>query len=165
MGLDRIAEVRTVRKKLALLSDQHQVNAWSAELCAQWMGEDPEKASVLYVDGHVRVYHGDQTQLPRHYVARQKLCLRATTDYWVNAMDGQPFFLLNQAVDPGLLQVLEHQIVPRLEQEVPNQPSAEQLANDPNLHRTVAVKLIHAHLSSDAEFVRRFEQEAAAVAQ
>ena len=135
LGLDRIPEVRTVRNKLALLAEQQQVNGWSAELCAQWMGEDPDKAAVLYVDGHVRVYHGQQTQLPRHYVARQKLCLRATTDYWVNAMDGQPFFLLNQAVDPGLLQVLEHQIVPRLEKEVPNQPSAEQLAADANLHR------------------------------
>jgi prepilin-type processing-associated H-X9-DG protein len=135
LGLDRIPEVRTVRQKLALLSDQQQVNGWSAELCAQWMGEDPEQASVLYVDGHVRVYHGDQTQLPRHYVARQKLCLRATTDYWVNAMDGQPFFLLNQAVDPGLLQVLEQQIVPRLEKEIPNQPTGEELMADAKLHR------------------------------
>jgi prepilin-type processing-associated H-X9-DG protein len=135
LGLDRIPEVLTIRKKLALLSDQEQVNAWSAELCAQWMGEDPDQASVLYVDGHVRVYHGSQTQLPRHYVARQKLCLRATTDYWVNAMDGQPFFLLNQAVDPGLLQVLEHQIVPRLEETIPNQPTTDALAADANLHR------------------------------
>ena len=138
-GLDRIPEVRTVRKKLALLCEQRQVNGWSAELCAQWMGDDPDKAAVLYVDGHVRVYHGHQTQLPRHDVARQKLCLRATTDYWVNAMDGQPFFLLNQAVDPGLLQVLEHQIVPRLEQEVPSQPSAGQLADDAKLHRFTLV--------------------------
>ncbi len=38
-------------------------------------------------------------------------------------------------------------------------------ATDPNLRRTVAIKLIHPHLSSDPEFVRRFEQEAAAVAQ
>ena len=36
---------------------------------------------------------------------------------------------------------------------------------DPNLQRTVAIKLIHPHLSSDPEFVRRFEQEAAVVAQ
>ncbi len=43
--------------------------------------------------------------------------------------------------------------------------SAVYKANDPNLQRTVAIKLIHPHLSSDAEFVRRFEQEAAAVAQ
>ena len=135
LGLDRIPEVRTVRKKLALLSDQQQASSWSAELCAQWMGEGPEQAAVLYVDGHVRVYHGHQTELPRHYVARQKLCLRATTDYWVNAMDGQPFFVLNQAVDPGMLQVLEHEIVPRLAQEVPNQPTPEQLQADAKLHR------------------------------
>jgi serine/threonine protein kinase len=43
--------------------------------------------------------------------------------------------------------------------------SAVYKATDPNLSRTVAVKLIHHHLSSDPEFVRRFEQEAAAVAQ
>ena len=43
--------------------------------------------------------------------------------------------------------------------------SAVYRASDPNLHRTVAIKLIHPHLSSDPDFVRRFEQEAAAVAQ
>ena len=85
-------------------------------------GNVPESTGVLYI-GHVRVYNGSQTELPRHYVARQKLCLRATTDYWVNAMDGQPFFMVNKAVDPGLLTVLAEEIVPRLEQEVPYQPS------------------------------------------
>lgn len=83
------------------------------------MAASPEAAAVLYVDGHVRVYHGAQTRLPKHYVARERLCLRATADYWVNAMDGQPFFVVSQAVDPGLLQVLEKQIVPRLAREVP----------------------------------------------
>ncbi|KAA3647726.1 MAG: serine/threonine protein kinase [Chloroflexi bacterium] len=43
--------------------------------------------------------------------------------------------------------------------------SAVYKANDPNLRRTVAVKLIHSHLSEDAQFVSRFEEEAAAVAQ
>ncbi len=37
-------------------------------------------------------------------------------------------------------------------------------AEDPNLQRTVAVKIIHPHLSENPEFVKRFEQEAAAVA-
>jgi hypothetical protein len=36
---------------------------------------------------------------------------------------------------------------------------------DPNLRRAVAIKLIHPHLSNDPEFVRRFEEEAAAIAQ
>ena len=39
----------------------------------------------------------------------------------VNAMDGQPFFMVNRAVDPGLLSVLEEEIVPRLERELPGQ--------------------------------------------
>jgi serine/threonine-protein kinase len=38
-------------------------------------------------------------------------------------------------------------------------------ATDPNLRRVVAIKLIHSHLSSKPEFVRRFEAEATAVAQ
>jgi len=38
-------------------------------------------------------------------------------------------------------------------------------AADPNLRRAVAVKLIHPHLAADPEFVRRFEEEATAVAQ
>jgi hypothetical protein len=50
-------------------------------------------------------------------------------------MDGRPFFVVSQAVDPGMLQVLEHEIVPRLEKDVPNQPTAEELDADPLLHR------------------------------
>ena len=42
--------------------------------------------------------------------------------------------------------------------------SAVYKAEDPNLKRTVAIKIIHPHLSENPEFVRRFEQEAAAVA-
>ncbi|MEM7111539.1 MAG: protein kinase [Chloroflexota bacterium] len=37
-------------------------------------------------------------------------------------------------------------------------------AVDPNLKRDVAVKLIHSHLSRNPDFVRRFEEEATAVA-
>lgn len=43
--------------------------------------------------------------------------------------------------------------------------SAVYKANDPNLRRVVAVKLIHPHLSGDTRFLHRFEEEAAAVAQ
>jgi hypothetical protein len=54
---------------------------------------DPDTAT-LYIDGHARVYHGSLTKLPRHYIARERLCLRATTDYWVNGLDGLPFFTI-----------------------------------------------------------------------
>lgn len=135
LGLDRIPEVRTLRKKIKHLALKGQPEKWSAQLCQEWMQADTQAANVLYIDGHVRVYHGSQTSLPRHYVSREKLCLRATVDYWVNAMDGQPFFYINKAIDPGLLSVLEDEIVPRLEKDVPAQPGKAQLENDPHLHR------------------------------
>jgi hypothetical protein len=127
LGLDRAPEVRTLRVKVKTLADQNQAFSWSSELCKEWMAEAPQEAAVLYVDGHVRVYYGNTKQLPKHYIARQRLCLSATADYWVNAMDGKPFFVVSQAVDPGLLQVLECDIVPRLENDVPNQPSLTSL--------------------------------------
>jgi hypothetical protein len=139
LGLDRVPEVRTLRNKLRRLSEGGQPEQWSAELCRQWMQEDPEATGLFYVDGHVRVYHGSQTALPRRYVSRQRLCLRGTTDYWVNALDAQPFFVVTKAVDPGLVRVLEEEIVPRLEREVEGLSGTPQLPAEPLAHRFVLV--------------------------
>ncbi len=116
VGLDRIPEVRTLRAKLALLcAEPVPAAAWSAALAHDWMrAAEPDSAGVFCVDGHVRVYHGALTQLPRRYVTRERLCLRGTTDYWTNALDGRPFFVVTRTVDPGLLTVLREDIVPRL---------------------------------------------------
>jgi hypothetical protein len=139
LGLDRIPEAKTLREKLGILSTDNHPCQWAAELSAQWMHSEPDSSAVLYIDGHVRVYSGSQTKLPRHYVARQKLCLRATTDYWVNAVDGQPFFLINKEVDPGLIKVMQEDIIPRLQREVPNQPTDKQMESDKLLHRFTVI--------------------------
>lgn len=115
LGLDRVPEVRTLRQKVREMSHAGKPRQWSAALAQRWLAAAPEQANALYIDGHVRVYYGQQTRLPKHYVAREKLCLRATVDYWVNAMDGQPFMVINQVVDPGLIRVIEDDILPRLE--------------------------------------------------
>jgi len=94
------------------------------------MEADPGLAGTLYVDGHVRVYHGENTELPRRYVASHRLCLRGVTDYWVNDREGKPFFCVDRPVDDGLLAVLRTEIVPRLLLDVPRQPSAEELKAD-----------------------------------
>lgn len=138
-GLDRIPEVKTLREKISILAQPEQVSRWSNRLSQDWMEAAPQSAGVLYVDGHVRTYHGKQTKLPRRYVSRQRLCLRGTTDYWVNDQLGRPFFVLNMPVDPGLLQVLKEKVVPRLIAEVPGQPSNEQLENDPFCHRFMVI--------------------------
>ena len=133
LGLDRIPEVRCLREKLELLNQQEgQAAKWNTELAKEWMGQLPNGETLFYIDGHVRVYHGSQTELPRHHVARQRLCLRATTDYWINAMDGQPFFYVNKEADPGMLATLRQDLVPWMEANVaiPEQ-HRERMASDP----------------------------------
>lgn len=140
LGLDRIPEVKTLREKVGLLGDDAERTAdWSGALAQDWMEGDVEAAGTLLIDGHIRVYHGEATKLPRRYVSREKLCLRGTTDYWVNALDGAPFFCVTKAVDPGLVKTLEEEIVPRLLEDVPGQPTAEELEAQPLRHRFTLV--------------------------
>lgn len=139
MGLDRIPEVRCLRAKMAALSLNKSSEEWAAELSRYWMEQHPELAGTLCVDGHVRLYHGTLTQLPRRYVSRQRLCLRGTTGYWVNDLLGQPFFCVERTIDHGMLEALETDVVPRLLQDVPNQPTDEQLEVDATLSRFVLI--------------------------
>ena len=139
LGLDRIPEVRCLRNKLTLLSADDAPDKWAALLSRDWMEQSPELAGNLYVDGHVRVYHGYQTKLPRRFVSRQRLCLRGITDYWVNDALGQPYFVVERTIDKGMLEALRNDIVPRLLQDVPGQPSEQELKNDPHLHRFVII--------------------------
>jgi len=132
LGLDRIPEVRTLREKIKLLcQDLGQAMRWNAALAKEWIAQQNSTELYFYCDGHVRVYHGELTQLPRHHVAREKLCLRATTDYWVNALDGQPFLYVNKEVDPGLIATLKQDVIPWLESNVSKNPD---LSEDTRAH-------------------------------
>jgi hypothetical protein len=137
VGLDRIPEVKTLRKKVSLLSDSGNVGWWQNELSRHWMESSPILAGYLYVDGHVRTYYGKKTKLPLRYVSRERLCLRGMTDYWINDALGQPFFVVSTALTGGLLSMLREEIIPRLLEDVPNQPSLAALEADPALHRFV----------------------------
>jgi len=76
LGLDRIPEVRTLRQKVsALCSQEGRAERWSGILAKEWMEAEPECAGVFYLDGHVRVYHGTLSDLPRRYIAaRSSVC-------------------------------------------------------------------------------------------
>lgn len=138
LGLDRIPEVRTLRRKLDHLSSSGEVEAWSATLSKEWMNTDLEAIGTLYIDGHVRVYHGKEKLLKR-YVSRQKLCMRGVSDYWVNDKSGRPFFVISTPFNSGLINMLRDEIVPRLLKEVPRQPTLEELDKKPLLARFLLV--------------------------
>jgi hypothetical protein len=137
LGLDRLPEVRTLRDKVGILCGQEgRATQWQSRLAKEWMeavggGQlDKEGVGLFYVDGHVRVYHGSLGPLPRLYVARQKLLLRGTTDYWVNGLGGEPFFVVTQPIHAGLIAALREQVIPRLLAEAP-QVEVAKLKADP----------------------------------
>ncbi len=116
LGLDRCPEVKTLRRKIRDLGqDVRPVEAWQGALAADWAAVDPETCATLSVDGHVKVYTGRKARLAKHFVSRQKLCLPATTSYWVNALGGRPLLCLNKELDPGLGRTLEQDLLPALE--------------------------------------------------
>jgi hypothetical protein len=144
LGLDRVPEVRTLRAKLKLLcAEQGRAARWNAALAEEWIGKRESKQEsglAFYIDGHVRVYHGELTKLPRHYVPRERFSMRATMDYWVNALDGQPFCYFNQAVDHGLVQAMRADVLPWLESHVTDSAEhRERMAADPHVPRFTVV--------------------------
>jgi DNA-binding CsgD family transcriptional regulator len=105
LGIDRAPEVKTLRRKLARLAACRRAASFGQALAQQWVARRGEALGFLYVDGHVRVYHG-QHRLPKAHVARMRLSMPATTDYWVNDMTGDPLFVVTAEANAGLVTML-----------------------------------------------------------
>ncbi len=67
-----------------------------------------------YIDGHVRPYHGRKHTLPKTHVARRRLCMDATTDFWVNGTNCEPLFFVTTEANNSLLSTVENEIIPEL---------------------------------------------------
>ena len=68
----------------------------------------------LYIDGHVRPYHGRTHKLPKTHVQRRRLCMPATTDYWVNDANGEPLMFVTAPANEGLLAMMEDELLPEI---------------------------------------------------
>ena len=139
IGLDRIPEVKTLRERIALFCERADIKQWSGSLSKDWMEAFPNLSGALYIDGHVNLYYGHSTNMPKRYVSRLKLCLSGSTDYWVNDMTGQPFFVVNKAINNGMIQVIKDDIIPKLNADVPNQPTMLDLQANKHLHKYMLV--------------------------
>jgi hypothetical protein len=115
MGLDRVPEVRCLREKVKLLTAQGKSQEFNLKLADLWHEQLSDGALFLYIDGHVRIYYGAKANLPAKYVSRQKLCLNATTEYWVNDAAGMPVMMVMGELTDKLQVAIEHQVVPQLQ--------------------------------------------------
>ena len=104
-GLDRAPEVKTLRRKLTRLAAYRRAADFGRALAEQRVATRGHAMGFLYVDGHVRVYHG-QRELPKTHVARMRISMPATTDYWVNDAEGEPLFVVPTEGNKGLARML-----------------------------------------------------------
>ena len=105
LGLDRAPEVKTLRRKLARLAATGRAAEFGQALAQQRVALRGQALGFLYTDGHVRVYHGQHT-LPKVHVARMRISLPATSDYWVNDSAGDPLFVVTAEANAGLVKML-----------------------------------------------------------
>lgn len=119
LGLDRGPHPRTLRGHVSRMARDAEVGRWFRALSADWLAELGGRDGVLYVDGHVRVYHGSQVNLPSKWLSRDRLCMSGMTDYWVNDEAGRPVFVVSKSVTQGMIDTLRRDIVPRLLAELP----------------------------------------------
>jgi transposase-like protein len=106
LGLDRTPEVKTLRRKLSILAMIDKGVELMRELGRKRLKGRKHLVGFLYMDGHVREYHG-KGKLAKAYVTRRRLAAPGTTDTWVNDAAGDPVFLVTSEVNASLTQVLE----------------------------------------------------------
>jgi transposase len=105
LGLDRAPEVKTLRRKLARLAAASRAAQFGRALAQRRVESRGAALGFLYLDGHVRVYHG-QHRLPKTHVARMRLSMPATSDYWLNDQSGDPLFVVTAEANAGLAKML-----------------------------------------------------------
>jgi len=105
VGLDRMPEVKTLRRKLARLAALKGSYRLGREIARQRITGRGKVLGFLYIDGHVRAYHGKH-QIPKAYVTRMHLAAPATTDYWVNDERGDPLFVVTADANAAMTKML-----------------------------------------------------------
>jgi transposase len=105
IGLDRMPEVKTLRRKLARLAGINRAHEFGRELAERRIAARGRVVGFLYVDGHVRAYHG-RRPIAKTYVTRARTAGPATTDYWVNDAKGEPLFVVTAEANASMTRML-----------------------------------------------------------
>ena len=103
-----------MRRKLCELASRGRALEFARAFANRWTEQAPDTLGYLYIDGHVRPYHGRTHELPKTHVQRRRLCMPATTDYWVNDTDAQPLMFVTAPANEGLLAMMDDELLPEI---------------------------------------------------
>jgi len=114
LGLDRAPEVKTVRRKLAEMGERSRARQFHQRLAERWAEAEPDQLGLLYLDGHVRPYHGRTHKLPKHHVQQRGRPMPGTQDFHVNDARAEPLFVVTAESTEGLLTMMEQHLLPEI---------------------------------------------------
>ena len=114
LGLDRAPEVKTLRRKLREMGERQLADLFKRRLTERWAKAAPRELALLYVDGHVRAYHGRKHVLPKHHVQQRGRPLPGTKDFHVNDRRADPLFFVTAEATESLLETLETRLLPEV---------------------------------------------------
>jgi transposase len=106
VGLDRAPEVKTVRRKVTELASRGRARELMQARAQHRIDEAPDRVAFLYVDGHVREYHGGHA-LAKAKKSQSQVAKPAATDNWVHDAHGEPLLVVTSEMNESLTQVLE----------------------------------------------------------
>ena len=112
LGLDRFPETKTLRRKIKTMASEGKALELMRVLadCRLKKEERKNLLGFLYVDGHVKEYHGS-AKLGKTYIARRNCINKGSSDIWVHDAGGDPLFVvpceLNQSLTVMLEKVLD----------------------------------------------------------
>jgi len=113
LGLDRAPVVETMRRKLHEMGERQLARSFQKALTERWALAEPDLLGLLYVDGHVRPYHGKH-DLPEHHVQRRGRPMPGTQDFHVNDRGADPLFYVTAKATESLLAMLEEELLPEI---------------------------------------------------
>jgi len=116
LGLDRAPEVKTLRRKLRELGGRHLADMFSRRFTERWAKAAPRELAILYVDGHVRPYHGRTQVLPKHHVQLRGRPMPGTKDFHVNDRRADPLLFVTAETTEGMLATLDSDLLPKIRQ-------------------------------------------------
>lgn len=105
LGLDRVPEVKTMRRKLHTLSKPLQGARFLEALAGARAAGYQEPTRIVYMDGHVEVYTGHYP-IGQVYAASHSRVVKGTTRTWVNLPGAKPLFCVSGEFNEGIAAVL-----------------------------------------------------------
>jgi len=106
LGLDRVQEVKTIRRKISRLSSPERTEKFMRLMAFERSQEYAGDISTVMIDGHVVAYSGKR-KVGATWSSRDNRVMNAQTENWVNLQGKCPLFSVETPFNDGLSKSLE----------------------------------------------------------